>query len=240
MMPCCPDEPLLYPNKPLDEKRKRPLRKRIQLYNISKARCLPSYEQGCYTNIYSPEKSRNITHEWKNTIFFSRVFDIASQLLTRHSPFAPLGQVDEWTAKPSRFSIQGNLSELSRIMPARNIKKAVPRKDNDVQTFLEGEKNKYTKRTESYVFSDFGNGVSRGWERKLTTGRFAIGRFCPFTWNTSSVGKDRANKWEVCKLIITPIVVFVIMIQRIFPSWALAPPHCTIVDSSIHFPSLVM
>ena len=38
MMPCCPDEPLLYPNKPLDEKRKRPLRKRMQLYNISKAR----------------------------------------------------------------------------------------------------------------------------------------------------------------------------------------------------------
>ena len=113
--------------------------------------------------------------------FFLCVFDIASQLLTRHSPFAPLGQVDEWTAKPSRFSIQGNLSELSRIMPAKNIKKAVPRKDNDVQTFLEGEENKYTKRTESYVFSDFGNGVSRGWERKLTTGRFAIGRFCPFT-----------------------------------------------------------
>ena len=27
--------------------------------------------------------------------FFSCVFDIASQLLTRHSPFAPLGQVDE-------------------------------------------------------------------------------------------------------------------------------------------------
>ena len=47
-------------------------------------------------------------------------------------------------------------------MPAKNIKKAVPHKDNDVQTFLEGEKNKYTKRTESYVFSDFSNGVSRG------------------------------------------------------------------------------
>ena len=25
----------------------------------------------------------------------SRVFDITNQLLTRHSPFAPLGQVDE-------------------------------------------------------------------------------------------------------------------------------------------------
>ena len=33
------------------------------------------------------------THAKKNRIF-SRVFDIANQLLTRHSPFAPLGQVD--------------------------------------------------------------------------------------------------------------------------------------------------
>ena len=30
-------------------------------------------------------------------------------------------------------------------MPARNIKKAVPRKDNDVQTFLEGEKTNIRK-----------------------------------------------------------------------------------------------
>ena len=34
------------------------------------------------------------THVKKYDIF-SRVFDITNQLLTRHSPFAPLGQVDE-------------------------------------------------------------------------------------------------------------------------------------------------
>ena len=34
------------------------------------------------------------THVKKYNIF-SRVFDIADQLLTRHSHFAPLGQVDE-------------------------------------------------------------------------------------------------------------------------------------------------
>ena len=50
---------------------------------------------------------------------------------------------------------------------------------------------------------------------------------------TSSVGKDKFNKWEVCKLKITTIVVFVIMIQRIFPSKELAPMHSTIVDSFI-------
>ena len=32
---------------------------------------------------------------WTSIIIFSRVFDIADQLLTRQSPFAPLGQVDE-------------------------------------------------------------------------------------------------------------------------------------------------
>ena len=33
-----------------------------------------------------------------------------------------------------------------------------------------------------------------------------------------SVVKDKVNKWEFFKLKITTIVVFVIMIQRIFPS----------------------
>ena len=98
-------------------------------------------------------------------------------------------------------------------------KNSVSLTDSEVQTFLEGEKNQYTKRkTESYVFSGFGVSISLGWEWKSTTGRFATGRFWPFTWKTSSVGKDKVNKWEFCKLKITTIVVFVIMIQRIFPS----------------------
>ena len=33
--------------------------------------------------------------------------------------------------------------------------------DSDIQTFLEGEENQYTKgKNESYIFSGFGNGVS--------------------------------------------------------------------------------
>ena len=40
------------------------------------------------------------THVKKYRIFLL-LFDIANQLLTRHSYFAPLGQVDERTAKPS-------------------------------------------------------------------------------------------------------------------------------------------
>ena len=39
--------------------------------------------------------------------------------------------------------------------------------------------------------------VSRSWERKSRTGRFATGRFWPFTWKTSSTGKDRVNSRDV-------------------------------------------
>ena len=42
--------------------------------------------------------------------------------------------------------------------------------------------------------------------------------FWSFTGKTSSVGKEQVNKWDICKLKTTTIVIFVIMIQRIFPS----------------------
>ena len=47
--------------------------------------------------------------------YFSCMHDITNQLLTRHSPFAPLGQGDEWMVKPSPFSIQGCLWEFFQI-----------------------------------------------------------------------------------------------------------------------------
>ena len=53
---------------------------------------------------------------------FSRPFDIANQPLTCHSPFAQLRQVDEWTAKPSPFSIHGRLSQFCRIMATKTLK----------------------------------------------------------------------------------------------------------------------
>ena len=51
-----------------------------------------------------------------------KTFDIANQLLTRHSPFASLGQVNKWTAKPLPFSIQGRLPKFFRIMAAKTLK----------------------------------------------------------------------------------------------------------------------
>ena len=170
----------------------------------------------CYTGISGLEKSRNNTRE--NIRYFFTCVDIANQLLTHHSPLAPLGQVDEWTAKPSRFSIQVVCRSFLKSWRL-NTKKSVSLTDSEVQTFLEGEENQYTKRkTESYVFSGFGVSISLGWEWKSTTGRFATDRFWPFTWKTSFVGKDKVNKWEFCNLKITIIVDFVIMIQRIFSS----------------------
>ena len=71
---------------------------------------------GVKQGFLGPEKSRNNTRE-KLSYFFTCV-DIANQLLTRHSPLAPLGQVDEWTAKPSRFLMKElcrNFLELWRL-----------------------------------------------------------------------------------------------------------------------------
>ena len=49
------------------------------------------------------------------------------------------------------------------------------------------------RKTYSHIFSGFGNDVSRGWQRKSTTRRFAADRLLPFTWKTPSVGKNKVN-----------------------------------------------
>ena len=140
----------------------------------------------------------------------------------------PLSQVDEWIAKPSW---------LKKIEKNGKTEKSVSLTDCEVRTFLEGG----VTETESYIFSGFGVSISLGWEWKSTPGRFATGRFWPLTWKTSSVGKDKVNKWEFCKLKITTIVVFVTMIQCIFPSNELVPTHSTIVirGLSIHIFSFI-
>ena len=113
---------------------------------------------------------------------------------------------------------KGSLPELSRVVAAKKLKNPYRWQTVKFKLFYKG-KNQYTKtKTESYVFNGFAVDIFRGWEWKSTTGRFATDRFWPFTWKTSSVGEDKVNKWELCKLKITTIVVFVIMIQRIFPS----------------------
>ena len=86
---------------------------------------------------------------------FSPVFGIANQLLTRPPPFEPLRLVDEWTAKPSPFSVQGRLSEFFRIMAAKHSKIRVANRQWRSH-FPRRWRNQNTKRkTESYEFSGF-------------------------------------------------------------------------------------
>ena len=67
-----------------------------------------------------------------------------------------------------------------RIMAAKTLEKSVSLTDSDVQTYLEGKENQNTERkTESYVFSSFGNGIS-------TTEIFATGRLIWHCFVTSS------------------------------------------------------
>ena len=65
----------------------------IDIYLTFRNTTILSHKLRCYTRISSPKKSRNNTRE-KISYFFTCV-DIANQLLTRHSPLALLGQVDE-------------------------------------------------------------------------------------------------------------------------------------------------
>ena len=55
--------------------------------------CTLSHKLRCYTRISGPKKSRKNTRE-KISYSFTCA-DIANQLLIRHSPLMPRGQVDE-------------------------------------------------------------------------------------------------------------------------------------------------
>ena len=131
----------------------------------------------------------------KKYSIFSRVFDITNQLLTRHAPFAPLGRVDEWAAKPSRFSIQSHLTEFFPDHGCRNTGKSVSLTDSDIQTLLERKQNQITERkTESYVFSGFGNGILAA-ENENDNWKIYHSPILAVYRKTSSVGKDQVNNW---------------------------------------------
>ena len=89
-----------------------------------------------------------------------------------------------------------------------NTEKSVSLTDSNVRTLLAEEENQNTiRKTESYVFSGFGNGISRRWERKSTTGKYVTSCFWLFTWKIS-VGQDQVNNWDFWMLKIRPIVCF--------------------------------
>ena len=137
-------------------------------------------------------------HTWKNIVFFHVCWYSQSAADTSLAFGATRSG---WWMNGKAFTILDTtcLSELSRITAAKTLKNSVSLTDSEVQTFLKGKENQYTKRkTESFLFSGFSVSISLGWEWKSTTGRFSTSRFWPFTWKTSSVGKDKVNKWEFC------------------------------------------
>ena len=151
---------------------------------------------------------------WKTTqwCFVSPVSCWHVSRLWRHSV-----RLSEWTAKPSPFSMQGSLWEFSRSM-AVNTEKSVSLTDSDVQTFRKGKEKPKVTYSVALITAFLAAEIWLICHRLMW----------PFTKKISSVGKDEIDEWEFCKLKITPIIVFVIMTQRIFPSWALEPTHCAI------------
>ena len=76
------------------------------------------------------------------------------------------------------------------------------------------QKNPYridrSRKIESYAFSGFGNSISCGWERQLTTGRFATGRFCvPEIFHLSVRTKSITENFFYEKL--RPLFVFIVI-----------------------------
>ena len=109
-------------------------------------------------------------------------------------------------------------------MVVKKLKKSVSFTDTDVQTFLEWEENQSAKRkTESYVLSGFGNGISRVWEQQSTAGAKlvelpladfgTVREIFLLLVRTKSITIN-FFEWKVCLLFF-----FFVIIQRIFSSW---------------------
>ena len=158
---------------------------------------LLSYKLRCYTRIHSPEKSRDNTRE-KIRYFLTCVWYCQSAADTS-LPFRATSSQSKVVFR-NFFGLWLLNTEKSVSLTYRQV---------TFKLNLKGEKTKiWKKKTKSYVFSGFGNGISSGWERKSTTRRFAISWFWQCTWKISSLGKDQCNKWQLCLLKIRPIAWF--------------------------------
>ena len=105
---------------------------------------LLSHKLRCYRRISGLEKSRNNTRE-KLSYFFHVCWYSQSAADTSLAFGATRSG---WWMNGKAFTILNTscLSEFSRIMAAKTLKKSVSLIDNEVQTFLEGEENQHTKK----------------------------------------------------------------------------------------------
>ena len=124
-----------------------------------------------------------------------------------NTSFAPLGQVDEWATKLSSFNVRrGCFQNILGLWLLKRWKIRTAYRQWRSNFLRRGENQNKKRKTESYVFSDFYTGISRGWEWKSTTGIFTTGRFWPWTWKISFVAEDKVGNWEFCVLKLGPLL----------------------------------
>ena len=99
------------------------------------------------------------TTQLKKYDIFSHVFDIANQLLTRHSRHS-VKMMNEASTILNPGSFVGVFSDYgcwnTKKSAYRQLGSKFPRRRTKPNT---------KRKTESYVFSGFGSGISCGWER---------------------------------------------------------------------------
>ena len=144
-------------------------------------------------------------HTWKNILVFTCVWYRQS---AAYSPLAPLGRVDQWTTKPSQFSILSSLSEFFADYGCQNTEYSVSLTDSDVQAFLEREEHQIRKEKAKVTYSVALVVAFLRLRTKTTNERFATNWFWPCIWKISFVGKDKINNWEFCILKFLSMVCF--------------------------------
>ena len=131
------------------------------------------------------------------------VIDIANQLLTRHSRHS-VRLMNEQQSLHHSISAMVFFWNFLRLRLLKHWKIRTAYRQWRSNLNRRERKPKYVEKTESYVFSSFGNDISRDWERKLINGIFATGRFWLCTWKTSSIAKDKFSNWEFCLFKLGP------------------------------------
>ena len=145
-----------------------------------------SYKLRCYTRISSPEKSLNNTRE-KIRYLFTCVWHRQSAADTSLAFRATRSGKAFTILNPRSF-----FRDFFGLWLLKHWKIRIAYRQWRSNFSLKGEENHNTRRkTESYVFSGFGDGTPHSRERKSITRRFATGRFWPCTWKISSVGKGQ-------------------------------------------------
>ena len=154
-----------------------------------------SYKLRCYTGISSPAISRNNTRE---------KYDIFSRL------WCYCWHVTRLPLYPRSF-----ISVFFGLWELKNWKFRTAYSRWCSNLLRKGRKPKYEKKTESYVCSGFGNGISWGWKRKSTTGRLATGRFGRLPKRFLMSVRNNSINENFVHWKLGPLFAFVV-IQRMF------------------------